>query len=369
MKRISSLDGLRAISILMVVLLHTVQHIGVSHQLGVFRLLESSGTIGVYIFFVISGFLITTLLLREHARYGTISLRDFYLRRAFRILPPVYFYVAVMIVISWKWKLGISIGNVCSALFFYSNYVLRPWTIGHFWTLSVEEQFYFVWPLVLLFVLRRHGRAAAAWVAVAVIFICPMIRIASYQFGNQYVRYINGRSFQGCADMIMFGCLLALCSGSEPFERIYGYLARLWWIFPIILIGLLGPLDVIYGNHWLLPFGYTLDGICIAVCVLWCVRNPESLTGKFLNWRPVKYVGVLSYSIYIWQQLFLNVDNVELFGAHFDLKYIPVFFVAMAVASVFSYHVIEKPALRLRDTVEKKLKLAHASAERVVVVE
>jgi peptidoglycan/LPS O-acetylase OafA/YrhL len=362
MKRIPSLDGIRAVSILMVLTVHTLQEVNETHPINSFWFALTNS--GVYFFFVLSGFLITTLLLRERDKSGTISLRDFYVRRAFRILPPIYFYVAVLVALSWKWKTGISPGNVCSALFFYSNYANanlngQSWAFAHFWSLSVEEQFYFLWPITLLLALRR-SRRTAAWCAFAALVACPIIRVATYQFGNAYMRSANSQAFQSRADALMFGCLIALLWGTPKFERIYGYAARVPWIFPVVLFLVSAMLEARYWNHWNFPIGYTVDGICISFILVWCIRNPSTRVGRFLNSKVMIHIGVLSYSIYIWQQLFLHPKNVAIFGTHTLVHTFPARFLMLIAISSFSYWIVEKPSLRFRDILERKLGLRAA---------
>src|ERR1700690_1965841 len=135
MKRIPSLDGLRAISITLVVLSHLVKWKHVSLQV-----LETYGALGVHIFFVLSGYLITSLLLGEYERTSTISLRDFYIRRAYRIFPAALVFLAVVIALYWRqmhWY------HAAAAVLYVANMdISRPWIFGHLWSLSIEEQFY-----------------------------------------------------------------------------------------------------------------------------------------------------------------------------------------------------------------------------------
>ena len=136
MKRIPSLDGVRAISILLVVLGHLAKS---RHAPQIFW--EYYADTGVRIFFVISGFLITTILSKEHTRTSTISLRTFYLRRAYRIFPAAVVFILVMVVAYWRelrWY------NIAAAFLYVANFdYTRPWIFGHLWSLSVEEQFLF----------------------------------------------------------------------------------------------------------------------------------------------------------------------------------------------------------------------------------
>jgi len=371
MKRIPSLDGIRAISILMVIAVHTLQEVNQTHSINSFWYAFANATIGVYFFFVLSGFLITTLLLREHDKSGSIGLRGFYLRRAFRILPPIYFYIAVLVGLSWKWKIGISPANIWSALLFYSNYANadptgRCWALLHFWSLGVEEQFYFLWPITLLLALRRSRRTAACC-ALAALIACPIIRVATYEFGNAYMRAANGSAFQSRADALMFGCLIALLWGTPKFERIYHRAAHAPWILPVFLFFVSGLLSARYGNYWDFPIGFTVDGVCISFILIWCIRNPSTPVGRFLNSKVMIRLGVLSYSLYIWQQLFLHPANVAIFGAHTLVHTFPVRYLMLAAVSSFSYWIVERPSLRLRDILERKLSLR--AAERPVAAE
>src|SRR5436853_6665467 len=142
MQRIPSLDGLRAISITLVVLSHLVKwkHIALAP-------LQADGGLRVQIFFVLSGYLITKLLLTEYDRTSTISLREFYIRRAFRIFPAAFVFLAIVVPLYWhemRWY------HVAAAFFYVANMdIARPWVFGHLWSLSIEEQFYLLWPLAL----------------------------------------------------------------------------------------------------------------------------------------------------------------------------------------------------------------------------
>jgi peptidoglycan/LPS O-acetylase OafA/YrhL len=352
-KRIPSLDGLRAVSIILVILLHTLQRINVARPVGKYWYVLGNGATGVYIFFVISGFLITNLLLSEQERSGTINLRRFYIGRVFRILPPAYCYVAVVAIVACFGKVEVTKANILSVLFFAGNYTRLSWPLNHFWTLSIEEQFYLIWPGVLLMVLKHRGRVAAARVGIAVIVVCPLVRIATHFWGGPYLRYINGISFQGRADALMFGCVAALLSGNVSFERLYLGASRYWWWFVVILMVFSGGLEAWLGTYWDYPVGYTLNGVCISVVLLWCVRNPESVVGRCLNHKSVVLVGILSYSIYIWQQLFLNPNNGTVFGSSV-VGSLPVSYISILLAASLSYFVVERPSLRLRDMVLAK---------------
>ncbi|MBN9616438.1 MAG: hypothetical protein BGO25_02110 [Acidobacteriales bacterium 59-55] len=373
MSRIPSLDGLRALSIFLVMALHTIQRFNMSHHVPLIWYAIFDGDTGVFIFFVISGYLITSLLLHEQQKRGSISMSSFYFRRAMRILPPIYFYVAVLLLLGWAGRLAIHKIDIISALFFFRNYATSNsmWSLEHFWTLSVEEQFYFIWPCILYFCLRRRpglpGRITAAKVALAVIVISPVIRVVSFRLPIDYLHHSS--MFHMRADSLMFGCVVALLQGTPVFERIYALATKIWWIPPAVIF-FSDCLQARFQNYWQLPFGITVCGTAIAFFLLWCVRNPSSVIGRVLNARFIVHIGVLSYSIYVWQTLFLHHNNASVFGS--SLKFVSTFpgnWIAVLLVAEFSYHLVEQPALRLRNRLMRYLptgraKEAAALAER-----
>src|SRR4029453_9090916 len=175
--RIPSLDGLRAISIAFVFFGHLAGTRGfpLSTQTG-----NATGLaeLGVHVFFVISGYLITRLLLEEIDRNGRIDLRRFYLRRTLRIFPPYYTLLALLFIADIAGFVGLHRHDVLRAMTYTTNYAPdRSWYVGHTWSLSVEEQFYLLWPAVMLLVRPRKAIVVAA----AVVLLVPVIRIASWE--------------------------------------------------------------------------------------------------------------------------------------------------------------------------------------------
>ncbi len=353
--RIPSLDGLRALSIFLVMALHSVQHYGLEHPVSWVWFGIFNGGTGVYVFFVISGYLITTLLLHEHRKKGRISLAGFYIRRAFRILPPLYLYVAVVLLLAAWRHLHISAKDIWSALFFFHNYIHTPvgWYVEHFWSLSVEEQFYLIWPFVVIACLsgqrggtEKRGYKALAWVSLSVILLSPVIRVLSSIPHN--LAWRDGAMFHMRADSLMFGCIIAVLQGTPRFERFYAAATRFAWLPPMML-GACMLLDARLGSSWSKPIGETLQGIAIAICLLWAVRNPRSLVGKILNHRFIAWIGVLSYSLYLWQTLFLHSLNGQVFGGKTIFNTFPGNWISIFAVGCFSYYVVEQPSLRLRN--------------------
>ncbi len=340
-KRIPSLDGLRALSIGVVMASHTARiYDPKDPRFNPFWAMLSNGQIGVEIFFVISGFLITTLLAREWEQSGAISLRDFYMRRAFRILPPYYvFLLAILAAMRFQW---VSIANRewLSSLLFFWNYLpsSNSWWLGHTWSLCVEEQFYILWPLALVGLGRRGARTLAIWIFA----LSPLFRIGSYfalpAFREKLTFFLSTH-----ADALMAGCILALC-GSEPwFVRLWSRVGKEVLVFAgAAFIFVVSPaLFSLFHFAYQMTLGYTLEVMCICLILLWAVKNPEHGVCRALNWKPVVYVGVLSYSMYLWQQPFVRYRGTWFTSAPYNI--LLIFTLAMA-----SYYLIERPALKAR---------------------
>lgn len=316
-----------------------------------------NGAAGVYIFFEVSGFLITTLLLQEDERRGSVSLLEFYIRRAFRILPPLYIYIGLIVGLGFAGFLRVEKIDVFGSAFFFHNLVSgSTWGLEHLWSISVEEQFYLVWPFILVYCLRRKGvkaRRKAAIFPVVVILVSPIVRIL--------LRLSHDPAMQAASvhylkfDFIMFGCLVALLRGTPEFEAVYRFSTRLSWAPPLAM-ALCNVLSVVYQNYFDLTIGFTINGFAIAMFLLWCTRNAESILGRVLNSWVVVKIGTLSYSIYLWQTLFLHAGNEAVFAWVPWLGRPPWNWLGFLVAGLTSYYVVEQPSLRLRDKVVRRVR-------------
>ena len=344
--RIPSLDGLRAASILLVLLGHLS---GTTH----FPRFPYAGVLaifGVRVFFVISGFLITSLLLAEEQRTGTISLRRFYLRRTMRIFPPFYFYVAVVAATASFGWIALRRFDLLAALTYTTNYHHeRSWYLGHTWSLAVEEQFYLLWP----FLVKYLGSRRATWVAWGAVIGAPLVRIGLL-VGAPAFRAGIGETFPTVSDAIATGCLLACYHARIPTApRLLAFLRRrLFWLVPAIaLLAAAIPsakVDCLVGQ--------TITNLGVALLVERVVRFPGDASGRLLNWRPMVFVGVLSYSLYLWQQPFLDRQ------AALAINAFPLDIVLAFAAALVSCAFIERPALRSRAWIERQLRVERRRA-------
>ncbi|MEO7458037.1 MAG: acyltransferase [Gemmatimonadaceae bacterium] len=335
-RRIPSLDGLRAISILAVVAGHLAGTAGYPEVVS--RLTRNQyidlGGLGVRVFFIISGFLITGLLLEERRERGNISLTAFYARRTFRILPAYFMFVIAIVIATHLQLIQTTASDIWHAMTFTMNYAEgRSWSVGHLWSLAVEEQFYLLWPTTVALLPLARARK----VALAAVLVVPVVRVALSMLFPEY-RPLIGTSFETSADALALGCLLAFDQDRLWQNERYVRLARWPLIVAIFLVGI--AFSVRYRPSILIGMSMVNLGFVLAIDRV--VRLPEGRFGKVLNARPVVWIGVLSYSIYLWQQLFLNRDGAAQWNA-FPLNVILAF-----AAAIASYYLVEKPALRQR---------------------
>ena len=338
--RIPSLDGLRAISIALVLLGHLAGTRGfpVSAAAGNWLGL---GEFGVHVFFVISGFLITRLLLDELKQTGRISLGSFYFRRTLRIFPAYYGFLLVVFVASAAGSIQLAKGDLFHALTYTSNYDPgRSWFVGHTWSLSVEEQFYLLWPALIVLAGPRRALIAAAVAVLA----APLVRTGSWELMRWSGEGI-GHRFETVADAVAIGCLLAGTRGwLHRSARYMKGMASPWFV--------LVPVLAVAGNmlhdhpvaHFLI--GMSAMNVAVALALDWCLTFHSGRVGRVLNAAPLVYVGTLSYSLYLWQQLFLNRSAANAASAF------PVNLLLVCAAALASFYLIERPSLQLRRRVE-----------------
>ena len=314
--RLPSLDGIRAISIALVVMVHTADSRGITQY----------GNFGVNIFFVLSGFLITWLLCCEERKTGRISVTSFYQRRALRILPPALVYLLVVSVIFRpRWA------DILHCLLFFRNVTDGPIYTMHFWSLSIEEQFYLFWPSVFL-LLRSNGRRLLF--AFLLLALIPVWIQITFKFGHGMLLTPRPRFDLRC-DPIIVGCCLALLRNDERFARlIRNDIVQSWWI---VSIGIASLAFTVTG-HAPAAIAGVLSSIAVAAFLNYVVER----SGGFLNHPALIWIGQLSYSLYIWQQLFCCKPQVGRLG-QFPQNVI----LALAAASI-SYYFIERPVLSFR---------------------
>jgi peptidoglycan/LPS O-acetylase OafA/YrhL len=350
--KIPSLNGWRAVAITLVMLDHAKFTVGfpLSRLTNAGWTFFSQGNLGVRIFFVLSGFLITHLLLLEAEKTGAISLKNFFLRRSLRILPV---YVAYLGVLAGLVYFNVYSGEISSswigALTFTRNMVgpVSSYT-GHFWSLAVEEQFYLLWPFCLsaLLLWRRPGTAIK--LLLVPLFLCPALRFAGFNVetnGEFYGRVLGGNSILIYADSLAMGCL-----GAFLVRRLDLRLSRTMGSAVIVTAAAV----IILGAFWDNIIGHfgrmatalvpAVQAAAILIAIWVSTQNEKTLVYRFLNWAPVNGLGVLSYSLYIWHVLFLcSYPGHSLREALYDWR---TWWLAALVTAALSYFCVERPILK-----------------------
>lgn len=333
-----SLDGFRAISIIMVIFSHVYFHSnGIVHQL-------FSGTFGVQIFFVISGFLITTLLLKENQQKGSISLKRFYIRRVLRIFPVAYLFLLVLIIMDHYNFYNISMVSYIKSFTYTRNLSLPTgsgdWETGHFWSLAVEEQFYLFAP----FLIKKNIRIYSM-IAIGLLIFIPILHFATFHhlIESNWLVIMDDLFCNQTA--ILIGSLFAIFffHGQIKFRTITPTITTLTCLTLLLTASILQSNLITILPDVITPL---LSSICIAFAIIICIHPTQSTIQTALNLPAIKYIGVLSYSLYIWQQIF--TQNVA-WGAIEPFKSYPVINIVLLVAiSAFSYHCYERYFLKLK---------------------
>ena len=331
-QRIPALDGLRGISIALVIFSHVLQTYGWTNSVPfVWRLVP--GATGVSVFFVISGYLISTLLLCEQNSSGKVSLRGFYFRRFFRIVPAYLVYLGVVAALTASGAITTEWMHFGYALMYVTNYIPVNWTLLHTWSLSVEEQFYLLYPV--LFIWSR--RPTLFWILLGTLLISILARLGSQVLGVWPVDATY--SFEGRADELAFGCLVALFQHhASAQQQLRLGRAGLPTSAALIIFAIALPL----GTFRTLFFN-TLIGASVGLIIHSCTSQPYFWLTRLLENQVLRSLGLISYSLYLWQQIWLAKElKVSL----------PAALAGALLCGVLSYWFVEKTFLRLRHKVE-----------------
>ena len=314
--RVAALDGIRALCILIVLFAHASG----TGAIPMTRFAHLAGDLGVRGFFVLSGFLITSLLARELDRPAPLVLRDFYLRRALRIFPAFYAFLGGVMILS---SLGLTSWNQRDAIY-AATYTMnfhgeRVWSLGHLWSLAVEEQFYLLWPALLIVL----GMARARRALYAALVLAPIARLVTWQLAPA----LADQAFPCVCDSLATGCLLALAPKVTRIRRV-----NVWWCVPAMA-------SLLVENPWFqLGLASTAANLGLALAI----DRGLAVRPRVLESRVLVRLGVLSYSIYLWQQVFVNRHSTAWFARF------PVNVLFGVAAGALSYSLVERPFLRLK---------------------
>jgi len=348
-----TLDGWRAVAILSVMMHHGADSI--RKQFGGWLGVIASefydhGRWGVNVFFGISGFLICSRLLGERRKYGDISLGGFYIRRASRILPPLLAFLAVVGVLGLAGIIPINVDHWLSALGFFADYYPGPqtWYVGHFWSLAIEEHFYLFWPLIVAsFGVRRSLRIGIGLALIVGIWrSCDLVFEV---FPNPPPITRTDTQLDG----LMWGCVFAILYSQPNWRAKLKSLTAGWQLAACLSLvaGVVGALILGskavgylpragYFKVWAsAPLAFVTPLLLVST-----VLKPRGWLGRVLEFPPLQWVGRLSYSLYLWQQLFL-VWNKWRAPAMSPMQNFPLNFALSLVCAIASYYLLERPVV------------------------
>ncbi len=339
---IASFDGLRALAIIAVVGYH-------GNWIGF-----NGGGFGVDLFFVLSGFLITWLLLKEKQRYGQIAIKEFYIRRILRIAPAYVlfllgFYVLVLYVF-WDLKPQLAVSTLASAT--YTTNIAFSWfdlhiLQAHTWSLSMEEQFYLLFPGMVAWL----PRLKAMRVIVTLLALAPLWRMTLYlgfDALNTY-RIVYGPDTR--YDSILWGCLLAFAYTDQKLKEKIGKIPKKSVLLAgLVLVGV-SIMTALENKLFKNTIGYSVISLGFCLILWYFLNETSSWAAEILSCKSMIFVGTLSYSLYLWHVPMVGLPNrvrlrLDPYYAEFGAQ---LFYVAASmIAAVVSYYLIERPFLRLK---------------------
>ena len=374
---VPALDGIRALAVVGVLLFH----FGVAGVNG--------GLLGVDVFFVLSGFLITSLLVEEWVATGTLSFARFYARRARRLLPALFLLIALVAVYA-AWfaqpdtRASIR-GDALSTLGYFANWHFvfsdqgyfvhfgPPSPLLHTWSLAVEEQFYLIWPGVAWLVLRHFGRRGLAVTAAVALVASAVVTVLLFHAGAGSSSLYYGTEIR--TQEVMAGAFLAIVGPAiTRWHTALPGRPRRWRRAVLGLAGLSGLAGLVWMFHavsgegdFLYNGGFLVVAVATAGVVAVAVHQPENAVARVLALGPIRYVGRISYGLYLYHYpLFLMLDPEHTGLGGWEL--LAVRLAATFAVSVASFHLVELPIRNRRRIPGRQLLMALPAALGIVVV-
>lgn len=351
-----SLDGIRALAVLAVIASHLPVLLSYQHPtpwpwLNKFI---SGGFLGVDVFFVLSGFLITSLLLKEHSRFGQIKLSHFFARRALRLFPALYLLLAIDFLIAIYEKTSLSgQWNITWATVLYLNNWYFVWpslrngpadfqtNLGHLWSLSVEEQFYLVWPIVIFLIMKLKKVKTFLTIFVVVLMTLVAIRRTMLWHDNNFYLEILIRT-DARLDSLLMGALLAVC-----FRYIQVSTKMLRWgayaSLPVfVLIAYQGP-----ESPFFYTIGFTIVAMLAFIMIYAAVEQAWGIN-RILEHKWLTFIGQISYGLYLWHFVVFTFLSKHFFVGPRVMRISVGLLITFAI-TLLSWFFVEKPFLRLKN--------------------
>ena len=348
-ERLPSIDGWRSICLMMVLGSHC-------NEFSEFRnitnrhifLLLFNGHLGVRFFFVISGFLITYLLIKERSKTGKVCLKNFYIRRSLRILPVYFSFLAVIAVLQYLSFVNQKAITWLGDLTFIVNFLPRGPISGHLWSLSVEEQFYLIWPITFIWIINKSFKFTFCLLGIpfAVAILCNFIKIFHYTPEFLHPLFHHHSSLVNF-DALAIGCIAAFALTScetKTREMLSGKKG-----FFTILVGVsfivIPALDLNFLSDCIKIVGPLLQTLGFSILLLSSTLNPNWFAPW--NWSITAKIGAVSYSVYIWQQIFWSIP-CKYNGPALWWMSLPGWLFSAILVGFISFYGLERPLLNLR---------------------
>ncbi len=349
MKYIKGFDGLRAFSIILVVFTHLGFWSSISANEFILILVSIlNGSTGVYIFFSISGFLITTILLKEKEKKGFVTIKNFYIRRFLRLLPAIiiFYFVLEMIMILGYLPLN-NIAMLFSISYLY-NFVPAKFYIGelgHTWSLGVEEQFYILWPFIIHFFSKNTVIIISSILLLSCLVLPHFFYLIHFNhnmkdFTLQKVFWDTNRFYIPAIGPIMLGAIIGCLNYST---KIFNIISKKKFFLLIAIIIFCSQLYLPNFILIIIPQNI-LKGFATSLILVYIYNNQEGILAKSLEFKPISYIGKISYGIYVWQGLFLRTGP----GGGLIIQKFPLNIFLTFIFAVVSYEFIEKSVLKLK---------------------
>lgn len=341
---IPALDGLRAFAIIAVILFHA--------EIPGFR----GGFIGVDLFFVLSGFLITSLLIEEYGKRGVVSLKNFYIRRILRLFPALILMLSVFVILNLifveRSKASDNITDSLIVLFYSANWTRalgfgRPDWLGHAWSLSIEEQFYLLWPVIFIILLKFvRNRSKLILFTAAIALGSLLVRWLLTYYGNPPYRMFNGLDTR--ADGLLTGCSLSIILHTNNFRDLLQRTESVRkYLLPLSVLLIILSLFLSSWSHKLnMYIGFTAVNLSASVLIYSIVLNKAGILQRLLVLPAVVWIGKISYGLYLWHDTIFSVM------AFYGFSKYEIFFWGTGLtfcAAVLSYYLIEQPFLKLKN--------------------
>jgi peptidoglycan/LPS O-acetylase OafA/YrhL len=347
--QIPGLDGLRAFAVMAVVVYH-------------FGLEFIPGGMGVLAFFVLSGFLITWLLLKEFDKSNSISLKSFYTRRSLRIFPAFYVYWLLVVGLLLLRGREVPWPQATASFFYVCNYYHAfvghlSTGFAHTWSLGVEEQFYLFWPLAFLLLQRsRFDTARSLTLLIPLFWVHRLLLQFVWRVKEVYIY----EAFDARADHLLVGCLLAIALRRKLKPGLWQSLCAhpALGLIPVALLALSAVAaqhsSVVYRN----TIGFMIDPLLVAVLIVQLIAFSNTTLWGWMNWGWLRYLGRISYSTYLYQELLTYPLKQRLSALPVPLQLLATV-AGIVLAASLSYFVVERPFLKLKDRLSQK---AHEAA-------